>query len=130
MADVLEEMGSPAVVTVEQVIDQTCKSSDLSKLGEWLEDRRNSRQIPFRMEQVGYVPVRNAADKVEGRWVVWVAILNEKGGWDIVKRRRRFFGKAELLPRDAVVAVQTEIEIMNNAALSKARTGRRGTGRI
>jgi hypothetical protein len=74
--------------------------------------------------------VRNAADKVEGRWVVWVAILNEKGGWDIVKRRRRFFGKAELLPRDAVVAVQTEIEIMNNAALSKARTGRRGTGRI
>jgi hypothetical protein len=53
---------------------------------EWLDDRRNSRQIPHRMAECGYVPVRNPAAK-DGQWVV--------GG-----KRQTVYAKAELSVRD------------------------------
>jgi hypothetical protein len=34
----------------------------------WITDRKNRRAIPHRMEQCGYVPVRN--DRNEGRWII------------------------------------------------------------
>ena len=41
------------------------------EFSEWLRDRKNSRQIPYRLEQCGYVAVRNDAAE-DGRWVlVW-----------------------------------------------------------
>jgi hypothetical protein len=35
----------------------------------WIRDRKNRRQIPYRFEQCGYVPVRNDA-AVSGLWVI------------------------------------------------------------
>ena len=35
----------------------------------WLLERKNRRLIPHRMEQCGYVPVRNETNK-EGNWKV------------------------------------------------------------
>ena len=41
-------------------------TSDTS-LAEWLADRKNRRVIPYRLEQCGYVPVRNP-DAQDGLW--------------------------------------------------------------
>jgi len=35
--------------------------------GEWLRDRKNARKVPHRLEECGYVPVRNAGAK-DGLW--------------------------------------------------------------
>jgi hypothetical protein len=41
----------------------------VSDFAAWLEDRKNRRQIPHRMEAVGYVAVRNDTAK-DGLWSV------------------------------------------------------------
>ena len=38
--------------------------------GEWLQDRKNRRQIPHRFEQCGYTPVRNDAAPTDGLWKI------------------------------------------------------------
>jgi hypothetical protein len=65
LADALDTLGNPAATTLEEI--SHCAVADL---GIWLHDRKNSRQIPHRMETVGYVAVRNPADKSDGRWKV------------------------------------------------------------
>ena len=64
LADTLEAMGWPGAVTLIELSSRV--SSDVSQ---WLADRRNSRQIPHRMESVGYVRVRNDGAK-DGLWKV------------------------------------------------------------
>lgn len=54
LADVLESLGQPKVVTVGTIADLAPQP-----FAEFLTDRRNSRRIPHRMEQCGYVPIRN-----------------------------------------------------------------------
>jgi hypothetical protein len=66
LADVLDKLGSPDALTLDQAIDATgydCAFHD------WLSDRKNRRAIPHRFEQVGYVPVRNDA-RDTGLWVI------------------------------------------------------------
>jgi hypothetical protein len=46
--------------------DDSTSSSDPS-FAEWLRDRKNARRIPHRMEECGYVAVRNP-DATDGRW--------------------------------------------------------------
>ena len=58
------------------------------EFAEWLGDRRNSRQIPHRMESAGYVPVRNPARK-DGLWLVR-------------KRRTVIYSRRELSVRDRI----------------------------
>lgn len=65
LADAIEALGSPPVLTVPMVISRTLDDA----FQDWLKDRRNSRQIPHRLESVGYVAVRNSAAK-DGYWVV------------------------------------------------------------
>jgi hypothetical protein len=57
----------------------------------WLDDRKNRRQIPHRMEAVGYVAVRNDGAK-DGLWKV--------GG-----ARVAVYAKRELERRDQLAAV-------------------------
>lgn len=66
LADVLDALRNPPAVTVSSLV--TYASDDFR---EWLQDRRNSRQIPHRLESVGYVAVRNEADHRDGHWKVW-----------------------------------------------------------
>jgi hypothetical protein len=57
LADAIEALGNPDAITLEDIIPRA------GAFGEWLRDRRNSRQVPHRFEDVGYVPVRNSSVK-------------------------------------------------------------------
>jgi len=63
------------------------------ELAGWLRDRKNSRQIPHRLETAGYVKVRNPGDKGDGRW-------NVEG------KRQVIYGKKALLPADRLRAAE------------------------
>ncbi|MXP27912.1 hypothetical protein GRI58_03630 [Porphyrobacter algicida] len=54
LADALEMLSWPNAVTVASIA-----SVSPPGFADWLTDRRNSRRIPHRLEQCGYVPVRN-----------------------------------------------------------------------
>jgi hypothetical protein len=62
LADVLEALGNPGVVTLLQLI-----ATATAETAEWLTDRRNRRAIPHRMERCHYVPVRNP-EAEDGLW--------------------------------------------------------------
>jgi hypothetical protein len=85
LADQLDLLNNPDVVTIARIIDSTRNQwGTLSEFGEWLKDRRNRRKIPHRMETCGYVAVLNpdAAD----------------GIWRISGVRHVVYGKASLIP--------------------------------
>jgi hypothetical protein len=91
LADVLDKMNSPDVVFLSQLIGNA--SEDFSR---WLEDRRNRRAIPHRLEQCGYVAVRNP-DAKDGPWLVAGArqVIYAKAGFSI----REQIAAAEALVR-------------------------------
>jgi hypothetical protein len=70
------EQGWPVAVTVSQLVAAERRRSHSRALDEvasdfatWLEDRKNRKAIPHRMEAVGYVGVRNT-DATDGLWKV------------------------------------------------------------
>jgi hypothetical protein len=92
LADVLDCLGNPSATTLIRI--QNAATDENFK--EWLKDRKNRRQIPHRLEQCGYVPVRNDASK-DGLWVI-----NDK--------RQVIYAKAVLSIRDRVAAVRKLVE--------------------
>jgi hypothetical protein len=64
LADVLDRLLNPDATTLARV--QNAAGDDF---GAWMRDRRNRRQIPYRFERCGYVPVRNE-DASDGLWVI------------------------------------------------------------
>jgi hypothetical protein len=62
LADILDRLSNPNAVTLEHITNH----ADL-KFSQWLDDLKNRRVIPHRMERVGYVPVRNP-DAESGMW--------------------------------------------------------------
>ncbi len=64
MADALDALGRPPAVTIATVAGRATPG-----FREWLLDRRNSRRIPHRLEEGGYVACRNKAAR-DGLWVV------------------------------------------------------------
>jgi hypothetical protein len=64
LADILDLMGNPDVVTMNRIIGHA--NGDIEA---WLRDRRNRRSIIHRLERCGYVPVRNETAK-SGLWVI------------------------------------------------------------
>lgn len=91
LADALDRLMNPAAVTLDEL---TNAAEDTFVA--WLNDRKNRRQIPHRMESAGYVPVRNDSAK-SGLWVV--------GG-----KRQVVYGRRELSVRDRIRAVTTLVE--------------------
>jgi hypothetical protein len=87
LADVLDKLNNPDAVFLSQLIGDA--SEDFSR---WLEDRRNRRAIPHRLEQCGYVAVRNP-DAKDGLWLV--------GG-----ARQVIYAKASFSTREQIAAVQ------------------------
>ena len=68
LADVLDDLGQPDVVTLDQVASRA--SLHQPSFAEWLRDTKvNARRIPHRFEDCGYVAVRNPNDS-EGRWKI------------------------------------------------------------
>ena len=88
LADALDSLGNPPVVTLDQVA--TASMNNPMFMG-WLREPRNARAIPHRFEDVGYVPVRNPDSKSDGRWKV-------------AGRRTTIYAKKELTERDRILA--------------------------
>jgi hypothetical protein len=86
IADILDKLNNPSAVTVSDLIVYATED-----FGAWLGDRRNSRQIPHRLEAAGYVAVRNDADKHDGNWRV-------------CGKRQVIYAKRELTVRDRLAA--------------------------
>jgi hypothetical protein len=57
LADVLDQLGNPAAVTLSELSTK----AGVTSIGDWLKDRKNRRAIPHRLEKCGYIPVRNDA---------------------------------------------------------------------
>jgi hypothetical protein len=91
LADLLDKLGNPDCVTVKHLIDASRDPYGHSGgIGEWLGDRKNRRAVPHRMEQCGYVPVRNPAAT--------------DGLWKIAGKRQAIYAKATLSLRDQLEA--------------------------
>jgi hypothetical protein len=89
----------PDAITLAQLVKAEKQRSgewnsderDKNGLASWLEDRKNRRQIPHRLEAVGYVPVRNDGAK--------------DGFWSVGGMRMVVYAKRELERRDQIAAV-------------------------
>jgi hypothetical protein len=76
----------PKIVTLGQISMVAPASTK-----QWLDDRKNQRTIPHRMEEVGYEPVRNDAAK--------------DGLWKIGGKRQAVYGLRDLSIRDRIEAI-------------------------
>lgn len=85
LADVLDHLGSPPAVTVAALC---IYAGDTFR--EWLQDRRNARQIPHRLEDAGYTAVRN-----DGA---------QSGLWVVSGKRQVIYARRELPIRDRIAA--------------------------
>lgn len=85
LADVLDTLGNRAAVTLA---DLAIYAPDGFR--EWLQDRRNRRQIPHRLEVAGYSPVRND--------------MANDGLWKISGRRQAVYARRDLPERDRIAA--------------------------
>lgn len=65
MADAITSHGDPDALTIVQLTEAPTPKS----FADWLLDRKNSRQIPHRLEKCGYVAFRSPHAK-DGLWVI------------------------------------------------------------
>jgi hypothetical protein len=89
LADVLDSLTYPHAVTITRLIDEARFIHNESFV-DWLEDRKNRRRIPHRLDEAGYTPVRNG-DARDGLWKI--------GG-----RRQAVYAKKSLSLRDRITA--------------------------
>ena len=90
LADALEKLHKPDALTLRDVAERADPT-----FRDWLLDRRNSRQIPHRMEAAGYVKVRNEVNN--GLWVV--------GG-----KRQVVYARREISERERIAAAIRYVE--------------------
>jgi hypothetical protein len=90
LADLLDDMGKPDVVTL---ISLVARATDRFRY--WLEDPKNSRAIPHRLQECGYVKVRNPDA--------------EDGLWRIYGKRQAIYARADLPLRDQLVAAAAKL---------------------
>ena len=88
LADVLDDLGRPDVITLDQIASRATALQPA--FGEWLRDRKNRRNIPHRFEDCGYVAVSNPND-TEGRW-------------KFSATRHTIYGRASLTVHDRLAA--------------------------
>ena len=65
LADAIDRLSNKDAFTLIELRNITSESS----LAEWLDDRKNRRAVPYRLEKCGYLPVRNTTAK-DGLWVI------------------------------------------------------------
>jgi hypothetical protein len=64
MADTLDKCHRPDAITLSTIRYNAIDSS----FRDWLDDRKNARRIPHRLEECGYTSVRNPDSDADGRW--------------------------------------------------------------
>ena len=87
---------NPPALTVDQIKSVPHLGSGL---GAWLDDRKNNRSFPHRLDKCGYVAIRNP-DRKDGCWLIG-------------KKRQVVYARKDLLPVDqykAAAALQKKIE--------------------
>jgi len=87
LADALDVLNAPAAIVLNDII---VKGNVSLEFAAWLQDRKNRRAIPHRLERCGYVPARNP-DAIDGLWK-----LND--------RRQAVYAKANLTLPDQIAA--------------------------
>jgi hypothetical protein len=85
LADVLDQLGNPDAITLSRIAAEAPAT-----FAEWLRDRKNARRIPHRLEDCGYVAVRNSGAK--------------DGHWKVADRRQVIYTKANLPERNRIAA--------------------------
>ena len=100
LADVLDRLGNPNALTLADVQDNAT-----GDFWVWVRDRRNRRQLPYRFERCGYVPVRNEAAK-DGLWVIKRTRESRDGYGSTVTETARqvVYAKAEMSLADRLGA--------------------------
>jgi hypothetical protein len=87
LADVLDKLGNPDVVTLTELIGAANGGT-----AEWLLDRRHRRALPHRLERCDYVSVRNPYAK--------------DGLWKLQGARQVIYARADLSPQQREAAAQ------------------------
>jgi hypothetical protein len=85
ITEAIDRLGKPDAFTLEE-LKNAAYGSDLWG---WLDDRKNRRTIPHRLESCGYVPVRNPD-------------APEDGYWRISKKRQAIYARKELPLHDQI----------------------------
>ena len=88
LADVIDKIGNPSATTLDRIINESAYGG----LWQWLQDRRNRRAIPRRMERAGYVSIRNGDA--------------QDGLWKINGRRQVIYAQAGLSPSEQLTAAR------------------------
>jgi len=91
LADALDRLGWPDAVSLRDV----ARVADTG-FAAWLGERKNRRQIPHRMHEVDYAPVRNDAAK--------------DGRWKVEGKRQVLYAKRDLSIRDRLAAARRLVE--------------------
>lgn len=81
----------PDAVTLKMINDAATSDPNFTAFADWINDRKNKRQIPYRLETAGYVAVRNPTAPSDGQWKI--------GG-----RRVVVYAKATLSPAQQITA--------------------------
>jgi hypothetical protein len=92
LADVLDALGNPAVTTKRHVVNEASL-----ELGNWLQDRKNSKLMMHRFFQCGYEPLRNP-HRADGLWIV-------SGTRQVV------YGRKDLSLRERLIAANNLVEM-------------------
>jgi hypothetical protein len=100
LADVLDTLKQPDALTLEDIRRGAVERLN-HELLQWLADRKNRRVIPHRLEQCGYVPVRNdgAGD----------------GYWKINAKRQPVYARKGLTLREQLAAASKLTSQTNQA---------------
>ncbi len=88
LADAIDKLGNRDAFTLLQLRNITTDAS----LAQWLDDRKNRRVIPYRLEKCGYTPVRNKDA--------------DDGLWKLSQKRQAIYAKAVLPLRDQLQAAK------------------------
>ncbi|MBN2372083.1 MAG: toprim domain-containing protein [Vicinamibacteria bacterium] len=90
MMTAIEALGRPDVLLVKDIAE--CPQVEAT-FRDWILDRRNARQIAYRLETAGYILCRNPASQAGGRW-------------RIDGRQTTVYGRQDLDPRERIVAAR------------------------
>ncbi len=97
--DALAALGNPDALTIPLLMTKV----DV-ELSEWMRDLKNRRNVPRRLDDCGYVPVRNV-DATDGRWKI-----NGKGQMIYVKKTldygQRYAAAAAVKKREEEISGQ------------------------
>lgn len=114
LSDLIEEMGDPPALTVDQIRMRVgCES-----LAKWLADPKNGSGITRRLEKCGYTPVNNPNAPRDKQWKIVYGEGNKKhdGTYEKTKpRRKTVYARKMMKGDDGIERPATEQDRLNAA---------------